>query len=156
MTFRTISFNIQLFICNINVFCAHGSVVCLYVFLLYDYVVQPRTCLTCQKPLSHQGGAITAFYKNAERRVERGTNATNAVAARWHRKQTPREILERQGSAFRLNMLKTYAVAWRYNKTHMEEGANNAWGLVMVGGSQNFTAWSFSQTDARAEIRGYF
>ena len=63
--------------------------------------------------LSHQGGAITAFQKNAERRGERGTNTTNAVAARWHRQLTPWEILEREGSAFRLDILKTNAVYGR-------------------------------------------
>ena len=36
----------------------------------------------------------------------------------------------------------------------MEQGAKNALGVVMVGGSQKFSAWSFSQTDATAEIRG--
>ena len=36
-------------------------------------------------------------------------------------------------------------------KTQLEQGAKNAIGLAMVGGSQKFSAWSFSQT----EIRGY-
>ena len=44
--------------------------------------------------------------KNAERRDKHGTNATNAVATLWHRQHTPLEILERQGSAFRLDILK--------------------------------------------------
>ena len=39
--------------------------------------------------------------------------------------------------------------------TQMEQGAKNALGLAMVGGSQTFSAWSFSQTDARAKIKGY-
>ena len=89
----------------------------LFVFLLYDNGVQPKLCrLTKIRPLSHQGGTLTALFKNNERRGERGTNATNAVATRWHSQGTPWETLERKGLAFRFDMLKTHAVAWRYNK----------------------------------------
>ena len=70
-------------------------------FLKYDSIV---------KPLSHQGGALAAFYNNAERRGKRGTNDNNAVATRWELRRTPWEILERQGLAILLDMLKTNAV----------------------------------------------
>ena len=69
------------------------------------------------KPLSHQGGVLAAFYKNAERQDERRENSMDAVATRWELHRTPWEILERQGSAFLLDMLKTNAITRRSNKS---------------------------------------
>ena len=69
------------------------------------------------KPLSHQGGVLVAFYKNAERQGERRENSMDAVATRWELHRTPWEILERQGSAFLLDMLKTNAITRRSNKS---------------------------------------
>ena len=69
------------------------------------------------KPLSHQGGVLAAFYKNAERQGERRENSMDAVATRWELHRTPWEILERQGSVFLLDMLKTNAITRRSNKS---------------------------------------
>ena len=37
----------------------------------------------------------------------------------------------------------------------MEQGAKNVLGPAMVEGSQKFSAWLFSKTDARTKIRVY-
>ena len=42
------------------------------------------------------------------------------------------------------------ADAVRIVLSQMEQCAKNALGLDMVGGSQKFSEWSFSHTDARA------
>ena len=57
------------------------------------------------------------FTKNAERQGERRENSMDAVATRWELHRTPWEILERQGSAFLLDMLKTNAITRRSNKS---------------------------------------
>ena len=71
----------------------HGMLISLLIF-----------CATSSlKPLSHQGGVLAAFYKNAERQGERRENSMDAVATRWELHRTPWEILERQGLAFLLD-----------------------------------------------------
>ena len=62
-------------------------------------------------------GVLAAFYKNAERQGERRENSMDAVATRWELHRTPWEILERQGSTFLLDMLKTNAITRRSNKS---------------------------------------
>ena len=90
---------------------------CMIVFLLSTSVATEKRPWYYIKPLSHQGGVLAAFYKNAERQGERRENSMDAVATRWELHRTPLEILERQGSAFLLDMLKTNAITRRSNKS---------------------------------------
>ena len=64
-------------------------------------------------------GVLTAFYKNSERQGKRCKNSMDAVARRWEIHRTPWKILERQGSEFLLDMLKTNAITRRSNKSAM-------------------------------------
>ena len=62
--------------------------------------------------LSHQG----ALSRRSRKMQNAEVSAVRTPPTPWHRQLTPREILERQGSAFRLDILKTNAVALRYKK----------------------------------------
>ena len=64
------------------------------------------------KPMSHQGGVFAALSR---RSLQMQNAEMSAVTLRWKIHRTPWEILERQGSAFLLDMLKTYAATRRSN-----------------------------------------
>ena len=71
------------------------------------------------KPLSHQGGASAASYKNAERRGKRGSNTTNAVATvgdgnSFERRGNSIRLIERTGAAFLFCVL--IRVPWERRK----------------------------------------